>query len=551
MPLDALRRRVPVELIAYVDEILYRSQIHVVNRGEVDNDGLQRWSVVVYIDLLARPWARVIPWSVSRSCIAVRVRSPCLRKYHLSQVVEVVVCIRVIETFREPVNKDAWVRVLSLDCRIGAVFVAKGNEHISAHFARVTVTINARGVLVVTGIVGDLIANHVMHLDLANKTALCLEQPEDKHCGRAGYGHIDANLDGCEDCDNHTSKEDWHLHRRDSPELVDGIGRGDQVAHGVNDDSTQGRLWNVKEDRRQGVDRKQHDDRSDDACERGAHTGFRFDGCAREGPSCGVSSQEWSKEVRNTDSHQFLRWIDCVVVDTSKRLGDGDVLNQEHNHRRRKLTCKQTDNMTVHGRHGGVLEAAGNSAQEGNGRVLRVVIFEMNIHEPADESVEQNDECRAQSAEEEVQSFMIGVLPRGIVQARSDEVEHQERCETQSCVKLGGAEMLEGVDDDQVRRRAIVDNFAADAQQGRHLSHRNVDGRASHESRDGSEGDEFDEPAKTCKTEKADNRADNDSKGGCYDMAFDVRVFLGNLVYDIADDGGHDCHRLPIVSNMK
>jgi hypothetical protein len=75
----------------------------------------------------------------------------------------------------------------------------------------------------------------------------------------------------------------------------------------VDDDSRKWCVGNVEENSREGVDGEQDNQSRDDTSERGAHTGFRFDGRSRERTSRWISSEKGPEDVRDSDGDQFLQ----------------------------------------------------------------------------------------------------------------------------------------------------------------------------------------------------------------------------------------------------
>lgn len=71
-----------------------------------------------------------------------------------------------------------------------------------------------------------------------------------------------------------------------------------------------------------------------------------------------------------------------------------------------------------------------------------------------------------------------------------------------------------------------------------------VDGRASHESANGRQGDEFNNPTKAGEAKKGDDGASNDSESGGNDVGRDIRKLLTSYGDDVASNLGHDSHGL-------
>ncbi len=63
--------------------------------------------------------------------ISVRIGTASVFEDMLNHVVEVVVGVRVIVSFGEPVDKDTWIRFLDLDLRVCSIPVLYRKEDIS------------------------------------------------------------------------------------------------------------------------------------------------------------------------------------------------------------------------------------------------------------------------------------------------------------------------------------------------------------------------------------------------------------------------------------
>jgi hypothetical protein len=126
-------------------------------------------------------------------------------------------------------------------------------------------------------------------------------------------------------------------------------------------------------------------------------------------------------DVGEANSNQLLRRIDAVVVDSTERLGNGNVLDQEHDDGDRKLVRKRDENLLVDFWDAHGLETARNGSQDRKQGLLAVV----HVGEPADHGVEQNDESSSQSAQEKVESLSLGVALCQPVANKADEVWQQ------------------------------------------------------------------------------------------------------------------------------
>jgi hypothetical protein len=113
-----------------------------------------------------------------------------------------------------------------------------------------------------------------------------------------------------------------------------------------------------------------------------------------------------------------LRRVDAVVVDAPKRLGDGNVLDEEDDDRYGQLGRKGRQDLLVDDRnaHGG--EASRNGAQNRKARAAAVV----HVDQPADHGVEQDDEGRTQRADKEEGALAIRIAARAVVARRADQV---------------------------------------------------------------------------------------------------------------------------------
>lgn len=114
-------------------------------------------------------------------------------------------------------------------------------------------------------------------------------------------------------------------------------------------------------------------------------------------------------------------------------------------------------------------------------------------HARADARVQQDHKGRTQGRDEKVQLGPMRLLLGQVRAGASNQVQHEERGQTQGSVNSRGWQALERVDNDPVRRSTRVD--ALDAHQLGHLAGGDVDGGARHEGADGWQRDELDDPA--------------------------------------------------------
>ena len=235
VPLYCVRGSPAVELVADVDEMLRGGDIDIVDGGEVEDDSFEGWLVRVGCSNFAFAWARIVPWPIAGSSVRIRVRAARLLEDLCDHVVEVVIGVRVIIALGESVDKDAWVRMVDIEVRVGAIFVRDRDKHIADRL--VWVIIGPALAHCRVSRLNDMIANDRVHLHATEEATLRLEDAEDKKRERGSHGDVDADFDAGEDGDNDTSEEDDHFQRRDPPELVDSVGRSDQVSNSVNDNS--------------------------------------------------------------------------------------------------------------------------------------------------------------------------------------------------------------------------------------------------------------------------------------------------------------------------
>ena len=72
-------------------------------------------------------------------------------------------------------------------------------------------------------------------------------KPEDEKCRRCGQRDVDAVFDGRENGDKNCSPPDEKFEWRNAPELVHLGGLGDEIGHGVDNDSGEPSRWNPEE----------------------------------------------------------------------------------------------------------------------------------------------------------------------------------------------------------------------------------------------------------------------------------------------------------------
>lgn len=118
MPLDSIRRRIEVELVADIDHVLDRRHIHIVDRREIENNGSKGREMRPIGFGLALTRTGVVPWSVPGLGVAEGVRTAGIAEDGLDKEVRVVVGIGIIEPFGESVDEDPGVWLFHLDLRV-------------------------------------------------------------------------------------------------------------------------------------------------------------------------------------------------------------------------------------------------------------------------------------------------------------------------------------------------------------------------------------------------------------------------------------------------
>lgn len=220
---------------------------------------------------MARAWAGIVPGAVAKLGICAWVCAAGFTEYGLDHIVKVVVCVGVVETLGEAVDVDAGVGRRDANLRIGAVIVLDWEED-EAGGGFGIVGRDFGGIVVVGVILDEVVANDRMDLYSAQEAASCFDNPEKEDSKRDADGGVDTVLDAREDGDDDPSEKDDNFQRRYSPELVHGIGRRDEIADCMDNDSCETRAWDVEEHRRQGIDGQEYNNASDDPSEGSSYT---------------------------------------------------------------------------------------------------------------------------------------------------------------------------------------------------------------------------------------------------------------------------------------
>lgn len=384
MPLHGLGSGVEIQLVAHIDQILHRGDIHIVDGREIKNDGAEGRQMRPVFFFLSMPRTRVVPWPIAKLAVGEGIRTTGLLEDCLDKVVGVVVAVGVVESLGESVDKDAGIRLLHFDLGVASIGVVDREEDGALEVALAigrSISV-ARSILAIT--LHKMVTDDRVNSDPSQELAASFGNAEQQNGCGDGDSAVDTNLDGGEDGDKHTNKEDDRIQGRDAPKLVDGVWWGDEIAHRMDDDTREGCLGDVKEHSGQGVDGKQHDDCSNATGQGSSHSRLGLDGSPGKGSGGRVGTQERSQQVGNTNCNQLLRRVYGIVVDTAERLGDGNVLNQEDDDRSWEFPGKRFDDSGIDDRDGSMLEASGNSPQKFECRVLPAV----NVHRGADHRVE-------------------------------------------------------------------------------------------------------------------------------------------------------------------
>lgn len=223
--------------------------------------------------------------------------------------------------------------------------------------------------------VQEVVANHRVNGHPSKELTTCLSHPEQQNGRRNTNSAVNAILNGGENRHDHTNKEDNGIQGGDSPELVNRVGRGDQITNTVNDNTGKGRFRDVKENSCECVDGDEDEDCCNATSERSSHTSFGLDGGSRKRSGSGIATQERTQQVGDTNGNHFLRGIDSVVVDTTEGLGNGNVLDQENDNSSRKLAGESFDYCGIDPRDSSILESY-------TGQPLSDMTNMMNEYEP-------------------------------------------------------------------------------------------------------------------------------------------------------------------------
>ena len=280
-----------------------------------------------------------------------------LLKDDTGKMVEVVGRIGIVEALSKAVNEDTGVRGSKGNSGVGSIFVIKRQEARSdGGFRFVDDSLLKPVLLSTSSIAAGLGGSNASNTE---ETTSAEEKAENDDGERNTDCDIDTSLDGVKDSGENTGKEDNDFQWGDTPEIHHDLGRSDDVEDCVNDDTGKSSVGDIEEDGGKGVEGKEHNDGGNDTCKRSSNTSLGLDGSSGEGSSSWVGSKERSKQVGDTDGNELLRRVNGIVVDTTKRLGDGNVLDKHDNDGSRKLGSKCGQDSVVHSGCSSVLETCG------------------------------------------------------------------------------------------------------------------------------------------------------------------------------------------------
>lgn len=291
----------------------------------------------------------------------------------------------------------------------------------------------------------------------------------------------------------------------------------------MDDDRGERGVRDVEEDGRQRVDCQQHDEGGNDPGERSSHPGFGLDGRPGERACSRIRSKKRAQQVRHPNGYHFLRGVDGVVVDAPKGLGNGDMLNEQNDHRGWQLARKSFDDGLAYLRNRGILkpwlELAFSLARlvyirrtsgnwPGDFELVLLGRTMMPVDQPTDHGVKQDHEGRSKSGEEEEELGFAGHFLGAKVTNGSDGIEHEQSGHTHGGVEVTSSEMFEDVDDHFVRGLSRVES--GDAHHRWELTNGDVNCRTRHERRNCRQRDEVNDPAHSDQTDEGNNRTADD-----------------------------------------
>jgi len=120
-----------VKLVAHIDELLHRGDVDIVDSAKVKDDGVESWTVAMIRLGLAATWSWIVPWSVPKTWKIIGIGTACFGVNVVSQLIQVVVGIWVVESFRKSIDEYTWIWVLNINFGVGTVAVIQREKNVS------------------------------------------------------------------------------------------------------------------------------------------------------------------------------------------------------------------------------------------------------------------------------------------------------------------------------------------------------------------------------------------------------------------------------------
>lgn len=203
VPVNDLGSSELVELVANINQSLDRSNVDVVNTGEIKDHGLEDRSLII-VNSLDVAGLSVVPRTITKLTQKSRVSSSALLEDGLGEVVQVVRGIGVVEALSKSVDEDTRVRSADDDLRVGTVAVIKRKETSSERTLTLVNGSRAGGTVTDVGL-------HGSDTDNTEEATTGLEETENDDSSGHGDCGVDTVLDGAEDSDEYTCEEDDDL----------------------------------------------------------------------------------------------------------------------------------------------------------------------------------------------------------------------------------------------------------------------------------------------------------------------------------------------------
>lgn len=112
-------------------KLLHTSNVDVVDGAEVENDRLQSGLIRDVVFFVARLWSWIAPRSITWSTVGERVGSSGDLKDMLGELVEVMVGIWIVKSFREAVDENTRIWCFDLNVWVRAIVVIDRQEYIA------------------------------------------------------------------------------------------------------------------------------------------------------------------------------------------------------------------------------------------------------------------------------------------------------------------------------------------------------------------------------------------------------------------------------------